>query len=120
MNPNGMELSMKCREEIILDVIRRAGPHWWKWPFGWFNVCPVNDAAKIFDIDWAHMNHAYQLLQAYHCVGYWGIPPGIRKAIPDLIREALSSKISVVCEVEGQEPTLDGGLPRVTRRFQRG
>jgi hypothetical protein len=100
MTKTGLELSQEHREILIRSVIKRAKPRWWKWPFNWFNICPVSDAAKLFEIDWQHRNSAYLLLQSYHCVGYRSIPPEIRKAIPDLIREALSSKVRVICEFE--------------------
>jgi len=93
------QLTMDCREEIILSVIQLAKPRWWT-PFGFFNICPLNDVSDVFHIDWHHRNDAYQLLEVYHCVHYWKIPPAIRRAIPALIREALSSKITVTCEIE--------------------
>ncbi len=94
---SGSELTAQCREQIILGVIARARP---RWPFGWFNICPVNDVQCLFHVDWWQRNDAYRLLETFHCVGYFGIPREIRKAIPALIREALSSKINVTCEIE--------------------
>jgi hypothetical protein len=94
------ELTAECREQIILEVIRRARPRWWKWPFGWFNICPLDNVSELFHIDYTHRNDAWRILQLYHCVTYSRIPREIRKAIPALIREALSSKINVTCEIE--------------------
>jgi hypothetical protein len=94
------QLTTECREEIIRSVIWRARPKWWRWPLDWFTICPLNDVAELFHIDYSHRNDAWQTLQIYHCVGYWRIPREIRKAIPALIREALSSKINVTCEIE--------------------
>lgn len=104
------------REAIILGVIRRARPRWWQFPFNWFNVCPLNDAAELFNIDWWHRNSAYHLLEFYHCVGYWSIPREIRRRIPDLIREALSSKIRVTCEIEEARDNIYGSFTDEARK----
>lgn len=104
------------REVIILGVIRRARPRWWKWPFDWFSICPVDAAARLFDIDWQGRNSAYLLLLSYHCVGYWGIPREIRRKIPDLIREALSSKIRVTCEIEEARDDMYGRFTATARK----
>jgi hypothetical protein len=89
-----MQLSGELREAIIRGVIRQARPRWWKWPFDWFDICPLDKVSEVFGIDWRHRNRAYLLLHSYHCVGYWGIPREVRKAIPELIREALSRRTS--------------------------
>jgi hypothetical protein len=94
------ELIVRQRQVLIRDVIRRCTPRWWKWPFDWFDVCPLTVAAIFLQIDWKNRNSAFLLLEHYHCVGYWGIPREIRRAIPALIREALSSKVMVTCEIE--------------------
>jgi hypothetical protein len=70
-------------EKIIKSVIGRSMPKL----FGWFDICPVNDAAKFFGIN--EHNDAYRLLYQYHCVHRGKIPREIRKRIPELIREAL-------------------------------
>jgi hypothetical protein len=97
---SGSQLTAECREQIILGVIEQATPRWWKWPFNWFNICPLNHVSEVFHIDFTHRNDAYRLLETYHCVHQFQIPREIRKAIPALIREALSSKINVTCEIE--------------------
>jgi hypothetical protein len=109
---SGCQLILECREEIIRSVIQRSGPCWWKWPFDWFDVCPMNDAATILGIPWDQRNAAYDLLQHYHCCGYWKIPPRIRESIPSLIREALSGK-SMVAE-KHNTPHVVGGSERKT------
>ena len=74
------------REQIIRNVIRQARPS----IFGWFDICPVNNAAKVLNVKYMGSD-AYRLLGAYHCVGYWFIPRAIRKRIPEFIREALTA-----------------------------
>jgi hypothetical protein len=100
MHESALQLSTEHREAIILSVIKQATPRWWKWPFNSFNVCPLNSVAELFNIDWQHHNSSWLLLQHYHCVGYWTIPREIRQRIPELIREALSSKVRLTCEIE--------------------
>ena len=114
---SGLQLTMEQREAIIGDVIRRARPRWWQWPFDWFNICPVDAAARLFEIDWQGRNSAYLLLLNYHCVGYWHIPCEIRRRMPDLIREALSSKVRMFCEIE--EARDVDGLKWENRRLKR-
>lgn len=101
---SGLQLSEKHRELIIRGLVERVAPPWWHWPFNHFNICPLNDAAKLFRIDWQHKNSAYLLLDSYHCVRQSKIPREIRRAIPDLVREALSSKVTAFCEVEEAKP----------------
>jgi len=73
-------------EEIIVSAIRRAIPRWGQ---GWFDVCPVNQAARFFGIKEGQENDAFRLLNLYHCVDKEHIPAEISKRIPELIREAL-------------------------------
>ena len=72
------------REHIIRSVIRRARPSL----FGWFDICPLNEACGPLNIP--EYNDAYRFLHSLHCVGYFHIPRAIRKRIPELIREALT------------------------------
>jgi hypothetical protein len=101
---SGLQISEKHREMILRGVIERVLPPWWHWPFNCFTICPLNDAAQLFRIDWSHKNSAYLLLDSYHCVPRSKIPREIRKAIPDLVREALSSKVTAFCEIEEGKP----------------
>ncbi len=71
------------REQIIKNAIRRA----WPW-FGWLNICPIDQAVKILNIQGE--NDAYRLLVAFNFVDRFKIPREIRRRIPELIREALS------------------------------
>lgn len=97
---SGQALSAVHRELLIQSVIRRVAPPWWHWPFNHFNICPLNDLGQLFHIDYSHRNSAYLLLDSFHCMPQSRIPREIRRAIPDLVREALSSKITVTCEIE--------------------
>ena len=111
-----LQMVAEHREAIILGVIKQATPRWWKWPFNWFDICPVSCAAEVFNIDWQHRNSAYHLLELYHCVGYWSIRREIRRRIPDLIREALSSKIKVTCEIEEARDNSYGSFTDSARK----
>jgi hypothetical protein len=80
------KIGEKYRESITRHAIREAKPG----IFGWFSICPVNNAALALGL--SGRNDAYNLLTAYHCVNRRHIPKEIRKRIPELIREALSEE----------------------------
>jgi hypothetical protein len=81
------KLIAESREQLILSTIRRSKP----FPlFGWFSICPINDVARFFGVGICNGNSAYKLLDAFHCVHYFGIPKEIRRRIPELVREALT------------------------------
>ena len=83
-NPSPNVYGEQYREMIIRNVIKRARPK----IFGWFDICPLNEAADILNIQLR--NDAYRFLAVYHCVERCKIPREIRKRIPELIREALT------------------------------
>jgi hypothetical protein len=76
------------RELIIKSATNRAIPGVFRYLGGWFDICPVNDAADVLGIP--KRNDAYRLLTVYHCVTWLRIPRTIRQRFPELIQEALT------------------------------
>jgi len=85
------QLSVKHRELLVRTTISQAIPHWWQFPFNFFNICPVSSAMTALSGNTYELSQggAYRLLNMYHCVPQWHIPKEIYKQMPGLIREVL-------------------------------
>lgn len=58
----------------------------------YFDVCALDKAAKLLDVN--PKGEAYDTLHAIHCVHYDKMPPQLREAIPDLIKQCLGREIT--------------------------
>ena len=56
---------------------------------GHFNVCTLDKCAEILGIQ-LKGSEPYKLLSALHCVDFAGMPPNVRKAVPEWIRQCLN------------------------------
>lgn len=52
-----------------------------------FSICTIDNVAKLLDVN--PRGEAYDTLRAVHCIEYADMPPQLRDAIPDLIRQCL-------------------------------
>lgn len=61
------------------DMVRR----------GSFSICTLDRCAEILGIQ-LRGSEAYKLLGALHCVDFAAMPPNVRKAVPELVRQCLN------------------------------
>jgi hypothetical protein len=70
------------------DMVRR----------GHFNVCTLDRCADILGLQ-LKGSEPYKLLGALHCVDFASMPPDVRKAVPEWIRQCLNLEPLAMVEI---------------------
>jgi hypothetical protein len=55
---------------------------------GHFNICTIDSVAALLEVQ-CRGSDAYRILHTLHCVDWGKMPPELRAAVPDLIKECL-------------------------------
>ena len=54
-----------------------------------FSICTIRDVCKIIGSE--PRGKAFDMLEALHCVNYEKMPPAVRAALPELMREVFGT-----------------------------
>lgn len=56
---------------------------------GSFSICTIDKCAEILGVQ-VRGSESYNILSALHCINYAEMPPEVRRAIPQLIKDCLN------------------------------
>ncbi len=97
INSQTSSLAVSQMRKVKQQVILAATQNLFSKDF--FDICKLHEIAKVVGAS-KNSGHAWDLLQALHCVHYKTMPPDLRNAIPQLVNECLTAGRDDVIDVQ--------------------